>query len=369
MAHAQNKKKIIFLMSDTGGGHRSVAESITLALNEIYSDRVNAKMIDFLSEGNKTVAKLMKTLYSKANHYGSLWYGILFYITNNKISWKIVSQVYRLFYRKIKRIIMTENPDMIIVVHSFANPLVKKISAKLMLNIPLIAVITEPVTFHISWIERCVDYFIVPGEEAKERLLREKIPEKKIMELGFPIKPVFYNQDITMNGLLSELDLKKDKFTVLFTGGGEGGGKIYPIVRLLLKEKLDIQIIVVCGRNLRLKGRLSKFPIVVTGYIDKMHKLMAIADIVIAKAGPATIEECIASGLPIILTSYIIGHEDGNVEYAKKRTRAYYETNPKKVVELIKMEFLNKRDKLPKIPKEQAPVYKIANFIIEVVNQ
>ena len=99
------------------------------------------------------------------------------------------------------------------------------------------------------------------------------------------------------------------------------------------------------------------------GYTDRMHDFVSIADLIVGKAGSATIEEAISNGKPLILTSYVYGQEEGNIEYAKKRTIAYYETNPKKVVMLIKKHFLSRKRDFKKVPKEDAPVYKIASFI------
>jgi len=45
---SQNKKPhILFLFSDTGGGHRSAAEAIIEALDLEYGDGVTTEMLDF----------------------------------------------------------------------------------------------------------------------------------------------------------------------------------------------------------------------------------------------------------------------------------------------------------------------------------
>ena len=183
------------------------------------------------------------------------------------------------------------------------------------------------------------------------------------MLIGLAINPHFYNHAEDIERIRNDFGLKEKKFTVLLTGGGDGGGKIYPIVKEILKENLDVQIVVVCGRNKILKEKLSKLPVVALDYTNRMPELMSIADLVVTKAGPGTIEECITKGLPIIITSYIFGQEKANIAYAKERTRAYYEKNSGKVVGLIKKELMSAQGKLKRIPKEDAAVYKIADLL------
>jgi 1,2-diacylglycerol 3-beta-galactosyltransferase len=46
-----------------------------------------------------------------------------------------------------------------------------------------------------------------------------------------------------------------------------------------------------------------------------MPELMAAADILVTKAGPATICEACIAGLPIVLSGAVPGQEDGNIPY------------------------------------------------------
>src|SRR5260370_34460036 len=46
-----------------------------------------------------------------------------------------------------------------------------------------------------------------------------------------------------------------------------------------------------------------------------MPEMMHASDVIITKAGPGTISEALACGLPIILNSYVPGQEEGNVDF------------------------------------------------------
>ena len=51
------------------------------------------------------------------------------------------------------------------------------------------------------------------------------------------------------------------------------------------------------------------------GFITNMAEYMVAADILVSKAGPGTISEAAALSLPVMLTSYLPGQEEGNVDY------------------------------------------------------
>jgi 1,2-diacylglycerol 3-beta-galactosyltransferase len=55
--------------------------------------------------------------------------------------------------------------------------------------------------------------------------------------------------------------------------------------------------------------------VTVLGFVDNMAEWMAAADVVVTKAGPATISEALCAGLPLLITWFLPGQERGNVEW------------------------------------------------------
>merc|ERR1712087_299011 len=51
------------------------------------------------------------------------------------------------------------------------------------------------------------------------------------------------------------------------------------------------------------------------GFVTKMAEYMVAADVLVSKAGPGTISEAAALSLPVLLTSYLPGQEEGNVDF------------------------------------------------------
>jgi hypothetical protein len=59
----------------------------------------------------------------------------------------------------------------------------------------------------------------------------------------------------------------------------------------------------------------GKVTVVGLGFVTNMAEYMVAADLLVSKAGPGTIAEAASVGLPVLLTSYLPGQEEGNVDF------------------------------------------------------
>jgi len=173
------------------------------------------------------------------------------------------------------------------------------------------------------------------------------------------------------------LNIDTNKRMILVMGGGEGVGGLSDIVNELYAklrtQGVDATICVVCGRNEELKVDLDtrcwdtivsqslqsyeslksrvytkiltphahrsrriqtaldlkaaeaakgndiadtpgNIDVVPLGFVTNMAEYMVAADVLVSKAGPGTIAEAAAVGLPIMVTSHLPGQEAGNVD-------------------------------------------------------
>jgi len=60
-------------------------------------------------------------------------------------------------------------------------------------------------------------------------------------------------------------------------------------------------------------GKMGQVDVVGLGFVNDMAKYMVASDVLVTKAGPGTIAEAAALGLPMMLTSFLPGQEAGNV--------------------------------------------------------
>ena len=59
----------------------------------------------------------------------------------------------------------------------------------------------------------------------------------------------------------------------------------------------------------------AKVKVIGLGFITNMAEYMVATDVLVSKAGPGTIAEAASLSLPVMLTSFLPGQEEGNVDY------------------------------------------------------
>jgi len=90
---------------------------------------------------------------------------------------------------------------------------------------------------------------------------------------------------------------------------------------VISQARLPIQLLIITGHNKRLYVQLQRtrsslhVPTKVFGFVQNMQEIMHASDVIVTKAGPGTICEALACNLPIILSGYVPGQEEGNVTY------------------------------------------------------
>jgi 1,2-diacylglycerol 3-beta-galactosyltransferase len=118
------------------------------------------------------------------------------------------------------------------------------------------------------------------------------------------------------------------------TGGGEGSGGLYRRAAAILRQVKDVDVAVICGRNQRLRRRLTRLAertqgrLTVQGFVDNMADWLRCADIVVGKAGPGTIAEATCCAAPLVLTSSLPGQEEGNAEFVVETGAGSYAPRP-----------------------------------------
>jgi 1,2-diacylglycerol 3-beta-galactosyltransferase len=202
---------------------------------------------------------------------------------------------------------------------------------------PLATVVTDLASTHPLWFHPEVRLCFVAGEEAYQQGLRMGLKPAQLRLSGLPIRPVFAHPPKPRALLQRELGLHPDLPAALLVGGGEGIGPVAAIAetvaqRLAVGGRPTGQLVVICGRNRRLREQLTEsewpIPIMVQGFVQNMQEWMAACDCIITKAGPGTIAEALVCGLPIILSGFIPGQEEGNVPFVVRNGVGAFHKEP-----------------------------------------
>ncbi|HLI09259.1 MAG TPA: glycosyltransferase [Ktedonobacteraceae bacterium] len=338
------QRTILFLIADTGAGHRSAANAIRNAilllreqeLAEWQKCREEAngegsapplpnyriEIVDVFEEYSHFPLREAVKLYGPAIRYNPRLYGRFFHITDKVRRVETAKAVASpLIHNGLMRLITTVKPDVIVSIHPMLNHVTINALEDLGLHIPFLTVVTDLVSVHNAWFAPGADAYIVPTETAKQLYLARGLEPKRVHVLGMPIDPRFTQPVASKEELRRKLELEPGLPVVLLVGGGEGSGGLQSCVRAISQARLPVQLLVVTGRNRRLYARLQStrsslhVPAKIFGFVNNMPELMHAADVIVTKAGPGTINEALTCGLPIILSGYVPGQEEGNVDF------------------------------------------------------
>jgi 1,2-diacylglycerol 3-beta-galactosyltransferase len=206
-------------------------------------------------------------------------------------------------------------------IHPMLNHVTVEAIAKLGLKIPFLTVVTDLISVHHSWYAPGADGYIVPTEQARRLYTRRGMDPRKIHVLGMPIDPKFTLPLPSKDELRRKLDVDCHLPTILLVGGGDGAGGLRSAVQAISQARLPLQLLVITGRNKRLFVHLQrlradlKVPAKIYGFVHNMPEMMHAADVIVTKAGPGSICEALACNLPIILSGFVPGQEEGNVTF------------------------------------------------------
>ncbi|HZT99303.1 MAG TPA: glycosyltransferase [Ktedonobacteraceae bacterium] len=350
------QRTILFLIADTGAGHRSAANAITNAIRLIsqkeqeewqagqstaqadvdqFQQQVGdatlvqfppptyrIETVDVFEEYSRFPLREAVKLYGPTIRYNPKLFGEVFHRSNREGTVLTANTLARpLIHNGLLRLITSTQPDVIVSIHPLFNHPTIKVLRELRLHIPFLTVVTDLVSIHYSWYAPGADAYIVPTEQARQLYLERGLNPKKVHMLGMPIDPKFTRTTETKKDLQQRFGLKPGVPVVLLVGGGDGAGGLQTAVRAISQAHLPVQLLVVTGRNKRLYAHLQRIraqlhvPAKIFGFVQNMPELMHASDVIITKAGPGTICEALACKLPIILSGYVPGQEEGNVEF------------------------------------------------------
>jgi 1,2-diacylglycerol 3-beta-galactosyltransferase len=234
-----------------------------------------------------------------------------------------------------KKILLT-SPRKIVIFHFFLIKPVFEIIKKFELDISVITVVTDPFTAHPIWFLQKGQNYIVFSELLKEKCIERGIDPNNLEVFPFVLDSKFSRKisEIRKSGIRTKLGFKPDSKIILIIGGGEGMPKGKKILEKIIAKNIDAEIAIVCGKNMKLYSQATKLKnkheisnLKVYGFIDFVHSLISVSDIVITKCGPSTSMEILIMGKVPVINNYIWEQEKGNMEFVCRKNMGVLEKN------------------------------------------
>lgn len=333
-------KKFLFLYLKTGWGHLSAARALSQYYQNHYNDDIQISMRDG-REHFPILKLLLEEWYTKIQSHGKPLYEFIyacnkFYICA-KTNQLLIAQYME---QDMLKLIHEECPDHIVIFHFFltkpVKDAVKKLWDTLWKKIRITVIVTDPFTAPILWfLEKDMEY-VVYSEQVKHTAQEQWVAADKITVLSTIIHERFNHRpdQSQVHTIKLSRGIPTDKTVVLLGWGGDGMPRGEEILEEMIKKLHNVHILMVCGKNEELYKKAVKIVehhsathVQLYPFIDFMYDLMAAADIVVTKAGPAAIMEVLSLWKIPILNSYLREQEKWNMEFVVNNKIGMYEEN------------------------------------------
>lgn len=360
--------KLLILSIAAGAGHTQAAKAIQKQAEIDHPDWSidHVDCLDFLSIPPKKVFFDSYGIITQKAPFLWRWICKIFNQPNvTKISDKIMKTLILFYGKRITNYINAIEPDIIICTHPTATNLVS-VQKNDLTKKPILWTVVTDYTMHLFWVNKESKYFVSTEEIKKELIEKHHFPKENVVISGIPIDNVFYEKE-EMETLKAKHSLNENK-TILVLSGGEGLVSTDKIVKKIMKNKNNLNLIAIAGKNIKLEEKLKEIkspkniiykPL---GWTNKMHEYMKIADVIITKPGGMTTTECLTLKKSIIIVHPIPGQEEGNTEFLLKNNLAVVCKKNKQINKIISSQ-------LEKKPTTEWSVQNGAKIIVETISK
>jgi 1,2-diacylglycerol 3-beta-galactosyltransferase len=145
-------------MAETGDGHRAAANALVRALAMVGgSARVECRVVDAFAACGRFLLREAVARYGPVTRRCPRLYGQLFSLTNSRERFTWLSACYQPFLRQgLRDLFLRLRPDLVISVHPLLNAVTLQVIYDLGLSLPVVTVVTDLVSAHVSWFARDV---------------------------------------------------------------------------------------------------------------------------------------------------------------------------------------------------------------------
>lgn len=305
--------EIPVLSAGFGEGHNAAARAIVEALGRHPSGKLSGSLHDlFLEAYGAEKAKEQRDRYIRvANRHPRLWgclYAALDHLPLVSASLPFVRPV----ERALNRLLDERRPRVVVSAYPLYNYMIAR---RWRVDDParprLVTVVTDSISVNRAWHRAHSDWFVTPNQATADVMIRQGVPSEKVLPFGFPVPARLAARSSARVGEA------RPRVLLMLNPGRRDAVELAAAL-----STLGLELTVTVGKDADFKAAVERAVegrAEVLGWTDRIPALMLSSHLVVSKAGGATTHECVAAGVPMLITQVIPGQEAGNarliVEY------------------------------------------------------
>jgi UDP-N-acetylglucosamine:LPS N-acetylglucosamine transferase len=323
------RRTIDLIFFDAGGGHRNAATALQVQIEKLGLPldvpMVNLQeVLDPLDILRKMTGIRIQDMYNKMLRNG--------WTLGSPQLMRVLQLVVRSYHAPSVRVLeefwKKRSPDMVVSLVPHFNRAMREAFQKACPRRPFVTVLTDLADYpkHF-WIEKESQYIVCGTEHAVEQARKLGHLDGTVFRTsGMILHPRFYEPlKVDRSAERKKLGLNPELPTGIVLFGGYGTWKMLDIVREINRSSLQVQLILICGRNEKLADALrrepSRIPLLVEGFTTQIPYFMALSDFFIGKPGPGSISEALSKRLPVIIdcNAWTLPQERYNAQWVREK--------------------------------------------------
>jgi len=323
------RRRIHLVFFDAGGGHRNAATALQVQIERqglaLDVSLVNLQeVLDPLDILRKLTGIRIQDMYNRMLRNG--------WTLGSPQLMRVLQLVVRTYHRPSVGVLTrywTEHPaDMVVSLVPHFNRAMREGYQAAAPGKPFVTVLTDLADYpkHF-WIEKESQYLVCGTDRAVEQAREFGHTDGTVFRTsGMILHPRFYEPTpVDRDAERKKLGLDPSLPTGVVLFGGYGTWKMLHIVRKINQSDLNVQLILVCGRNDNLAEALrrepTRIPLHIEGFTTQIPYFMALSDFFIGKPGPGSISEALAKHLPVIIdcNAWTLPQERYNAQWVREK--------------------------------------------------
>lgn len=305
---------VLILTAPFGNGHNSAAQAIIEELSSMNPelslqtvdlfDITTPKLKEYFAGTYQMITRSQPGLYNR------------FYDLRTRAPFNPVDNImFKLTFEKFIDFIVPMNPKVIISVFPTGAAFASAYRRQVDPTVRIITCITDVVD-NWEWIYPETNLYLVASENVCSRLVEKGIKKENILVTGVPVRKAFKDFQPC-----EPTEARKEKQLLIIANTMESV-KLDETLLEQLAQVENLRTVIITGNAKSMYHKLMKInrweSIEIVGFTEDLAAYMAKSDLVISKAGGATIFEAIEMELPLLIQQSLLGQENHNVVFVQE---------------------------------------------------
>lgn len=311
-------KTVLVLGASTGAGHNRTASALAEAFKGVDRNLVVRQhdVLDLLGKDHEPteIRALLEDASRSAVMYGNPFETSELADAGDALE-RVDALLPSLFAKKMDQVVVDKRPDHVVCTHWLPLKHLEKLKEEERFTASVTAVIPDPDVCG-RWTSDVVAHYLVSEDDLKARLQREGVDPSMVTVTGTPVSPAFA-EGLDRDAIMREAGLKRSAPTILLRPGGIGATeRTLEVVKSMLEAAQPLNVLVLAGKNEGLREALEGLEtsggsvVKAYGFVQNIHELMGVSDLLVSRASPHTMAEAGAAGLPVLMLRPSPGTEE-----------------------------------------------------------